>query len=236
MYSRSNYFMKNITKSNVLFILSVLLITVSLYLVFLYAPTESTMGNVQRIFYFHVSSAWVSFIAFGVTFYASAAFLIKKDLKWDKYAHSSAEIGLLLCTITLITGSLWARPVWGIWWTWDSRLTTTLILWLIYLSYNMLRGYIDIEVKRAYLSAVVGIIGFINVILVYFSIRLWNTQHPSPVIAGGDGSGLESTMLFTLLFCVFSFTVFYSYLLGRRKALEDAAEEVDYLQKLVEQQ
>jgi heme exporter protein C len=227
--------MKCITKSNVLLVLSVLSIAVSLYLVFLYAPTEKTMGNVQRIFYFHVSSAWVSFLAFGVTCYASVAFLMKKDLKWDKYANASAGIGLLLCTITLITGSLWARPVWGIWWTWDARLTTTLILWLIYLSYSMLRSYIDVELKRAYLSAVVGIIGFVNVILVYFSIRLWTTQHPSPVIGGGDGSGLESTMLFTLLFCIFSFTVFYSYLLVSRKELEDAVEEVEYLQKLAEQ-
>ncbi len=227
--------MKPSQKSNILLLLSVVCIAISLVLVFLVAPTEKTMGNVQRIFYFHVSSAWVAFLAFGVTCYCSVAFLIKKNMSWDKYANASAEIGLLLCTITLITGSLWARPVWGIWWTWDSRLTTTLILWLIYLSYSMLRGYVDVEIKRAYLSSVVGIIGFINVFLVYFSIRLWNTQHPSPVIAGGEGSGLELTMLLTLLFSVFSFTLLYSYLLGRRKELEDAFEEVDYLRKLVEQ-
>ena len=220
--------------SNILFVGTAGFMSTALYLVFLFAPTEKTMGDVQRIFYFHVPSAWVSFLAFGVTCFGSVAFLSRKDLKWDRLASSSAEIGLLLCTITLITGSLWARPVWGIWWTWDGRLTTMLVLWLIYLSYMMLRSYIDSEMKRAYLSAVVGIIGFIDVFIVYFSIRWWRTQHPSPVIAGGEGSGLETSMLFTLIFCLVTFTMLYFYILGRKIELEKASEEIDYLQRITE--
>lgn len=227
--------MRNRFRSKVLFAAMYVSMVVALYLVFLYAPTEKTMGDVQRIFYFHVPSAWVAFLAFGVTCFGSIAFLGTKNLKWDRFASSAAEIGLLLCTITLMTGSIWARFAWGVWWAWDGRLTTTLILWLIYVSYTMLRSYIDIETKRAYLSSVVGIIGFIDVIIVYFSIRWWRTQHPQPVIGGGDESGLEPAMLFTLLFCVATFTLLFIYLMNRKVELEKASEEVDYLHKMLEQ-
>jgi len=210
-------------------------ILTGLYLALLYAPTEKTMGDVQRIFYFHVPSAWIAFLAFGVTFFGSISFLMKKDLKWDRIAGSSAEIGLLFCTIALLTGSLWARAVWGIWWTWDARLTSTLVLWLIFTSYVMLRGYIEEAVKRAYLASVVGIIGFLNVPIVFFSIRLWRTQHPQPVIAGGEGSGLAPQMLFTLLFCVAAFTALFFSILQKRTAVEKAREDLNYLYKLVEQ-
>lgn len=221
--------------SKILFVLTFVCMIVALYLAFLYAPVEATMGDVYRIFYFHVPSAWVAFMAFGVTCFCSVAFLMKKDLKWDRIASSSAEIGLLLCTITLITGSIWARAVWGVWWAWDGRLTTTLILWLIYLSYAMLRGYIDVETKRAYLSSAVGIIGFIDVFIVYGSIRWWRTQHPQPVIGGGDDSGLEPAMLFTLLFCVGTFTLLFFTLLRSKIELQKASEEVDYFHKVLAQ-
>ncbi|MFC1729835.1 cytochrome c biogenesis protein [candidate division KSB1 bacterium] len=224
------------TGAHLHFFFTVFLMLGGLYLTFLYAPTEVTMGNVQRIFYFHVPSAWISFLAFGVTCYGSVAFLTVKDLKWDRLASASAEIGLIFCSLALLTGSLWAKPVWGIWWTWDYRLTSTLVLWLIFVSYIMLRGYIEQETKRAYMSAVVGIIGFLDIPIVYFSIRWWRTQHPSPVLVGGEDSGLEPPMLFTLLFCVVAFTVLYHYLLKKRIAVQKAHEEVDYLHKLVEQQ
>ncbi len=213
--------------SNVLLIIAAVLMLIAIYMVFIYAPTERTMGDIQRIFYFHVSSAWVGFFAFGVTFFYSAAFLKKKDLKWDNIAVSSAEIGLLFTTITLITGSLWARPVWGIWWTWDARLTSTLVLWLIYLSYLMLRNYIESETKRAYLSSVVGIIGFTNVFLVYFSIRWWRTQHPAPVIAGGSGSGLAPEMQLTFGFCLVAFTALYVYILSKKVEIGRAGWEIE---------
>lgn len=206
-----------------------------LYLALLYAPTERTMGDVQRIFYFHVSSAWSAFLAFTVTCFGSVMFLLRRDMRWDRLAGASSEIGVVFCTIVLITGSLWAHPVWGIWWTWDARLTLTLVLWLIFVSYLMLRGYIEHESKRAFLSAIFGIIGFLDVPLVYFSIRWWRTQHPQPVIAGGEESGLEPSMLFTLLFCVGAFTLLYAFMLRKKIALERARGEIEYLYKLTDQ-
>ncbi|MFQ6002019.1 MAG: cytochrome c biogenesis protein, partial [Anaerolineae bacterium] len=119
-----------------------LAMTLALYMVFIYAPIEKTMGVVQKIFYFHVSSAWVSFLAFFIVFLASFAYLLRPKRKLDILASSAAEIGLVFCTIVLVTGPIWAKPVWGIWWTWDARLTFTLVLWLIYVSYLMLRRYV----------------------------------------------------------------------------------------------
>ena len=224
------------SNSNILFTVTFLFMAGALYLVFLYAPTEKTMGDVQRIFYFHVSGAWISFLTFAVTCFGSIGFLSRKNLKWDLIANSSAGIGLLFTTITLITGSIWGRYAWGIWWTWDARLTSILVLWLIFLSYLMLRSYIEEETKRAYISAVVGIIGFLDVPVVYFSIRWWRTQHPSPVIAGGESSGLEPPMLFTFIFCLAAFTIFYFFLLRMKTRLEEACAEVDFLFKVLEHQ
>lgn len=177
-----------------------LLMIAALYLVFIWVPNEKTMGIVQRIFYFHVPAAWVGFLGFGIVFVASIAYLIKRNDNWDMIASISAELGLVFCSIMLITGPIWAKPVWGIWWTWDPRLTLSLVLWLIYVAYVMLRIYVTDEGKRARLSAVVGIIGFLDVPLVYMSIRWWRTQHPAPVMAGGEDSGLAPEMRFVLFF------------------------------------
>ncbi len=161
----------------------------ALYAAFLYAPREKTMGDVQRIFYFHVGSWWIAFLAFGVVFGASIAYLATRKRLYDSLALSSAEIGVIFTSIGLITGPLWAKPAWGIYWTWDARLTTALVLWLIYVAYLMLRRYVPEEEKRANLAAVAGIIGFIDVPIVHFSIRWWRTQHPQPVVMGGPGLG-----------------------------------------------
>ncbi|MFC1553791.1 cytochrome c biogenesis protein CcsA [candidate division KSB1 bacterium] len=217
-----------------LFFLVLILISAALYLVFLYAPKEQTMGDVQRIFYFHVPNAWVSFLAFAVAFTGSVGFLITKDFKFDRLAASAAELGFLFTTITLITGSIWGRYAWGIWWAWEARLTSYLVLWLIFLSYLMLRSYIYEETKRAFLSAVVSIVGFFDVPIVFFSIRWWRTQHPSPVFAGGEDSGLDPTMKFVFFFCLAAYTIFFIYILRRRLELEKAREEVDYLYKLAD--
>jgi heme exporter protein C len=227
--------MKDKAGSSILLYLTGGLILTAIYLAFLYAPTEKTMGDVQRIFYFHVPSAWIAFLAFGITFVCGLMFLIRKDLKWDNAAGSSAEIGLLFCTIALLTGSIWGRYAWGVWWAWDARLTSTLVLWLIYTSYKMLRSYIEEPNKRAYLSAVVGTIGFLDVPIVFFSIRWWRTQHPQPFIGGGEENSLEPAMLFTLLFSITAFTFLFSYMLKKRIAIEKMREEVDYLYKVVEQ-
>jgi len=161
------------------------------------APTEQTMGHIQRIFYYHVPSAWTSFIFFFINFIASIWYLAKRNLKADALALASAEMGVVFCTIVLVTGPLWAKPVWGIWWTWDARLTTTLVLWLIYVSYLILRRFSDSQ-QTPTLAAALAIFGFLDVPIVYMSIRWWRTQHPQPVIAGGQGSGIDPEMRFAL--------------------------------------
>jgi heme exporter protein C len=166
------------------------------------APDEKTMHAIQRIFYFHLPSWIAMFVAFSVVFVANISYLASHKAKWDALGVAGAEAGVVCCTIGLATGPLWARPVWGIWWTWDARLTTTFILWLLYISYLLLRGLLDDPQKKATLSAIFGIFAFLDVPLVYVSNRLWRTQHPQPVILGGNGSGLDPTMSRVLLLCV----------------------------------
>ncbi len=213
-------------------IFSFLGILIALYMAFLYAPTERTMGVVQRIFYFHVPSAWVSFIAFGVVCVASIMFLRTGAVKWDTLAKSSAEVGILFLTLVLITGPLWAKPVWNVYWTWDARLTTSFILWLIYIAYLMLRSYVVDQERGARFAAVFGIIGFIDVPIVYLSIRWWRTLHPSPVIGGGSGSGLAPEMLQTLLVSVAAFTVLFTTLLVFRYQSECLHKKIEHLKNL----
>lgn len=214
----------------VLLVLAGAAMAADLLLVFSFAPVERTMGPIQKIFYFHVPSAWVSFLAYFVTFVASIAFLATRRESHDRIASASAAIGTLFCTIVLITGPLWGKPVWGIWWTWDPRLTSTLVLWFIFVGYLLIRSYLPAAgPKRATLSAVVGIFGFLNVPLVYMSIRWWRTQHPQPVIAGGEGSGLEPRMLFVFFFSLAVFTFLYVVLVRfrvRLAALEARAERL----------
>jgi heme exporter protein C len=215
--------------------LTLVAMMVSLYMVFLYAPREATMGDVQRIFYFHVPSAWVAFFAFFLVFVFSLVYLARSNKRWDTLAAACAEIGVLFCTLVLITGPIWAKPVWGVWWTWDARLTLTLVLWLIYVAYLMLRHYMTDPERRATFAAVLGVIGFIDVPLVYFSIRWWRTQHPQPVMAGGGDSGLEAPMLATLLVCIATFTLLFFTLLRHRLKLQSLRDEVDALQDRLEQ-
>jgi heme exporter protein C len=198
------------------------------------APDESTMHEVQRIFYFHVPSWITSFTAFSVVFLANIAYLLTRRHRWDCLGVAAAEVGVACCTIGLITGPLWARPVWGIWWTWDARLTTTFILWLLYISYLLLRGLLEDPQRRAALSAVFGIFAFLDVPLVYLSNRLWRTQHPQPVILGGQGSGLDPTMAKVLLLCVIAiFGVMIPILLDRYR-IELVRHELDGLRQKVE--
>jgi heme exporter protein C len=204
-------------------------------MVFIYAPVEKTMGAVQKIFYFHVSSAWVSFLAFFFVFIFSLAYLMRRDKKWDDRASCAAEIGILFCTLVLITGPIWAKPAWGIWWTWDPRLTLTLVLWLVYVGYMMLRHYVIDPEKKATLSAVIGIIGFVDVPLVYLSIRWWRTQHPSPVMAGGEDSGLDPAMAAAFITSLAAFTILFFYLWKKRVRLEMLKEQAEALQNRMEE-
>ena len=157
--------------------ISLLAMLASLYALFFYAPVEKTMGIVQKIFYIHVPSAFLAFFSFFITFVTSILYLWKRDRKWDVIALCSVEVGVVFCTIVLITGPIWARPIWNVWWTWDPRLTTTLILWFVYAAYLMLRRALS-ENQRGGFSAVFGIIGFVNVPITFFAVRLWRTIHP----------------------------------------------------------
>jgi heme exporter protein C len=170
------------------------------------APTEATMGDVQRIFYYHLPSAWVAFLLFFVNFLASVWYLIRRSDGADALALASAEVGVSFCTIVLITGPIWARPIWGIWWTWDARLTSTLVLWLIYVSYLMLRHY-GSGGQVPVLAAALGIFGFVDVPIVYMAIRWFRTQHPQPVIGGGQGSGIDHTMWVAVLWNLAAFSM-----------------------------
>lgn len=213
--------------------LTALSIAVSLYLIFLYVPTERTMGIVQRIFYFHVPSAWVGFLAFFLASLCSIAYLIRRERHWDAMTNASLEIGVLFSTIVLVTGSTWARPVWNTWWTWDPRLTTTLVMWLYYVATLLLRQAVEDKGRRARFSAVLSIIGFINVPIVFLAIRLWRTIHP--VLFTMEGTAIESRMLLALLSSLCSFTLLYLCLLTIRvqlASLEDALNDLKLLTTL----
>ncbi len=204
-------------------------IAVALYAAFLYAPTERTMGTIQRIFYFHVPAGMVGIWAFLLVFVGSIAFLLTRDLRWDRFSEACAEVGLLYTTIVLITGPIWAKPGWGFWWTWDARLPSTLVLWFIYWAYLLIRAYVARPARRALLSAVVGILGAVDAPIVYFSIRWWRTQHPSPVIGGGSGSGLEPRMLQAFMIAILGYILLFAVFVTLRMRLariETAIEEV----------
>jgi len=205
--------------------LTALAMVISLYLVFVYAPTERTMGVVQRIFYFHVPSAWVGFLAFLVAFVAGIAYLARREWCWDALETASIEIGVVFSTIALVTGSLWARPTWNTWWTWDPRLTTTLVLWIYYVSLLLLRQMVENEERQARFSAVLSIVGFVNVPIVFLAIRLWRTIHP--VLFTSEGFGLESSMLLTLLVSLLTFTLLYLCLLWLRVRQEYLRAEIN---------
>ncbi len=219
---------RGILRSDILLGLSFVLIVAALYLVFIYVPTEAAMGIVQRIFYFHVPVAWVAFLAFFVVFIGSILYLWKREEKWDSLAYSSAEVGIIFTSLVLITGPIWARPVWGVWWTWDARLTTTLVLWLIYLAYLMVRSFATEKSQGARFAAVVGIVGFLDVPIVAIAIVFWRTQHPGAVIFQG---GLAPSMLLTLLVCLAAFTTLYIHLLAQRVSLREAEVEIGKLKR-----
>lgn len=208
--------MKLLKKLDKIFsILLFFVVPIGLYFAFFYAPLEKIMGLIQKIFYFHVSSAWIGFFAFFITFIMSILYLITKKIIYDDIASASAEIGLIFCTIVIVTGPLWARPTWGVYWTWDPRLTSTLILWFIYVGYVMLRQFMEESQKRAQFSAALGIIGFINVPIVFLSIQWWeNTIHPNVVQKGGGG--MHPDMFVAMQVCLFVFTIIYISLLIRR--------------------
>src|SRR6202045_2156383 len=208
----------------ILAVLTGALLSYALYEALVAAPTEQTMGDVQRIFYYHVPSAWTAFILFFINFFASIVYLIWRANKADIVALVTAEVGVVFCTVVLVTGPIWARPVWGIWWTWDLRLTLTLVLWLIYVSYLALRRFSS-SGQTPLLAAVLAVFGALDVPLVYFSIWFFRTQHPQPVIGGGGS--IDPRMLRVLLINWLAFLCFAFLVCWWRYRLELLRREVD---------
>jgi heme exporter protein C len=206
------------------------------YAIFFIAPEERTMQAIQRIFYIHVASAWNAFFAFFLVAVFGVLYLVKRQPRYDWLGASSAEVGLAFTSIVLITGPIWAKPVWGIWWTWDARLTSTFVLWLMYLAYLLIRNLVEEPGRRAVLSAVYGIFAFADVPLVYMSIRWWRTQHPQPVIAGGAGSGLDPTMRAVLFFTWGALLALLTLLIRQRYRLEALRHEIESLRQSAETQ
>jgi heme exporter protein C len=213
--------------SKLFLVLTVAALAFAAYQALMVAPTEQTMGNVQRIFYYHVPSAWTAFLLFFANFIASVVYLIKRNAAADAIAAATAEVGVVFCTVVLITGPIWARPVWGIWWTWDARLTTTLVLWLIYVSYLVLRRY-STGSQTPILAATLAIFGFVDVPIVYMTIRWFRTQHPSPVIGGGQNSGLDPSMWPPLLWNWLAFSMLAIILVVARYRLQRMEEDVEH--------
>ena len=213
--------------TTVLGLLVMLLMFIALLLVYGYAPIEKTMGIAQKIFYFHVPSAFMAFISFAIVFVASILYLKSKDDKYDRVASSAAEVGVIFSILMLLTGPIWARSAWGVWWTWEPRLTTTLILFLIFVGYLMLRSYGTSGEQMKRYSAVLGIIGFLDVPLVYWSVTWWApeiTNHP-------QGLELEPQMKFVLTFSFITFGLLLLFLLLKRIELSKMRSELEMLKK-----
>jgi len=215
-------------------LLCALLMLAAIYMALVQAPAAANVRTeteqyTQRIVYFHVPSAWVGFLAFLVTMVASVAYLVRRERVWDIVAVSSVELGVVFTTAVLITGSIWAKTSWNTWWTWDPRLTTSAITWVIYLAYLMLRGAIDDPEQRARFAAVYGIVGFTSVPITFMAIRWWRTIHP--ILFDASGAGLSANMMVAFLFCLGAFTVLYGTLLWHLMRLEFLADEVRSLRR-----
>src|SRR5712692_6821466 len=205
---------------------------ISIWMIFLYAPTDAIEGDAQRIFYFHLPSAIIGMLAFGIVALAGLMYLWKKDERWDWLARAAAELGAVFLTFALITGSIWGRTTWGTWWTWDARLTTTLILWFIYIGYLMLRSYMGRTSASARAGAVLAIIGIIDVPIIYESVNWWRTLHPTAEV--GVQGALPPSVVLTLMVSLTTFTLLYSFLMIQLYQLQRAQAVAQRLRATIE--
>jgi heme exporter protein C len=202
-------------------------------MVFFYAPLEAVMGQVQRVFYFHVAAGWVGMLSFLVAAIAGVVYLTSSNRKWDIVSLSAIEIGIVFAFINIVSGSIWARPIWNTWWTWDPRLTTATVMELIYAAYLMLRQGIEDPDRRARFGAVYAIVGFVSVPLTFFSARLFRTIHP--IVIGTNQAGAEGDfdmtpmMLQTFMFSLLTFTFIFADLLWHRIRVGRLADKVEQL-------
>jgi len=207
--------------------LAAIALTASLWMVFFYAPTERSMGVVQRIFYVHVPSAWVAFLAFGIVALCSLGYLWLRDERLDAISVASAELGILFTTIVLVTGPLWGKIAWGAWWVWEPRLTLTLLLWFIYVGYFILRGATDSPERGKRFAAILGIVGAVDIPLIHLSVTWFRSQHPEAVVLRPDGPQAAPEIVQTLLVSFLAFTLLFFGLLMVRYGLERLENRVE---------
>jgi len=214
-------------------IVSIVLLAVALYLALVFAPTEAVMGQVQRVFYFHIGTAWTALLGFIVAGFAGAAYLATRDQKWDILEVAAVEISLVFFLITIVLGSIWARPIWNTWWTWDPRLTTAAVTELIYVAYFMLRQGIEDPGRRARFGAVYTIVGAISAPITFFAIRLFRTIHPVVIGSGDPGAegsfSMVADMKVAFFFALFTFTIIFIDLLWNRILMGRLANRVEQL-------
>jgi heme exporter protein C len=221
------------TALRVLDILSIIVLAIATYLALVFAPTERVMGEVQKVFYFHIGTAWTALLGFILAAVFSVIYLVTKDLKWDRLQVAAIEVSLVFFLITIVLGSIWARPAWNTWWTWDPRLTTAAVTELIYVAYFMLRQGIDDPEKRARFGAVYALVGGLSAPITFFAIRLFRTIHP--VVIGGTnpeadgGFSMTADMRVAFFFALFAFTIIFIDLFWNRIRLGDLQEKVEQL-------
>ena len=217
---------------DVLLIASFLMMALTLYLVYFWAPTEQNLGISQRIFYFHVPLGWIGMVSIIVVAIASLLHLITGRQRWDDLAYSTAELGVIYASLILVTGAIWGKPAWGVWWTWDPKLTTTLVLWFIYVAYLMIRAYGPMGSQGKRFASVIALIGAIDAPIIYMASIWWRTAHPALNIgpAASDAEALGSSRIYmTLLVSVVTFTVMYIALLTERYAMRKSESDLDEL-------
>jgi len=208
-------------------VMTLLSLVAALYMAFIYAPRERIMGEVQRIFYFHVASAWLGMIAFLVVFICSILYLWKGRLVFDRIAACSGEIGVVFTTIVLTTGPIWAKQAWGVWWTWDPRLTSALVMWVMYVAYLVLRASLPESRKKLQFAAVYAIVAFLDVPIVFFSIRWWRRgMHPSDMV-------IDPQMIQALIVACIAFTLLYFLLLRVRLDVQRQQDRLDHIRRTI---
>jgi heme exporter protein C len=190
-----------------------------------YAPRETTQGNVQRIMYIHVPSVLTAYLAYGLVLVGSVGYLATRRAGWDRLAAASAEIGLVFNAITIVTGSIWGRPTWGVWWTWDARLTATAVLFLVYTGYLLLRAMVEEPEARARFAAVLGIVGAANIPIVHFSVYWWRTLHQPPALLAPGPAPVSPSIRLALAVNWVAFTLVFAYFLSRRTDIARLEDE-----------
>jgi len=201
----------------------------------LWAPTEITLGDSQRIFYIHIPLAWLGMLSVIILAIFSIAYLITRNIKWDNLAYSTAELGFILITLVLVTGMIWSKAEWSVWWTWDPKLTTTVILWFIYLAYIMLRKYGPSDLRGASYGAVLGIIGAIDVPMIYMAANWWSSAHPELNIGplSDQSSSVNSEMMMTLLVSLIAYTMLYIIILNEKYVVKKGTNLIDETYKKI---